>query len=836
MRRVIISDVPVIDFLESLRNSERRSRVDQVGNPYEGTLKWLFDPKVGFLGWLSGLQQAGTPAFFWIQGKPGSGKSTLMKYALAEKKTRELLALADPGTWHLVPFFFHDRGSSIQKSIIGLLQEILYRLVEADEKLLAFIPTRLMHRYLRRNTAATQVSVLPQRHGKNKGPVYVHQEPSSAETWLVDELQEGLTAITRQDEVPLNVLFFIDALDEHEGNHRDLIRVIRNSFIPMGASIVNVKLCLASRPDPAFTNAFGACPGLLVHEYTMEDVQWYASQQIASSILYRDIDQDMSALHQLTGEITERANGVFIWVRIVIEELIERFIDGCAVSQLRDILSAMPEELKDLYRRALCKVKPEYALESYVMAQIVLCAKNPQTLKSLFAATDIALQRQVELMSQATMERRLASRCGGLLEGKSTSNEVQFLHQTVKTFFTNRHHATSMFRQSEDSPAENGPYYMLKYCIYVATRLPSAELAENFQTLRYLFMYAGESSTAPKSEVGELLECLVRKPRSCAFFPWEVPHPIDDTRDGPRDGLQNFFLYSPGINTAPHDAQQLSRHRYYDLLVVSLSYGILSYAQYKIPHDLPRTPPGRWPLLHSAVRSVFFPFLRHTTFLETPKLVDWLLQKGADPNERRETLATERNAEGPTALGFMLSHTYSLSRLSPDAWLVIYETIVTLLMGGANPNMIFVLKERRPRSALRLAMNLPGNNCVEIVRILLEYKADCNEIDSNGYRPLYYAMRDGLLQVTELLLQHGADPSDLGHGIDALRPESLEHDELFFESAIQMRALLRQYSTKFEPGSGMNLAAAEDASRSSHVVGETHDMEFNRAMEGGGPG
>ena len=798
--------MPITDFLESLRNSERRSRVDQVGNPYEGTFKWLFDPKVGFPGWLSGLQQAGTPDFFWIQGKPGSGKSTLMKYALAEKKTRQLLALADPGTWHLVPFFFHDRGSSIQKSVIGLLQELLYRLVEANEKLLAFVPTRMIHQCLKRNTATTQMSILSQRYGENKGPDYVHQESSSAETWLVDDLQEALTAITGQDEVPINVLFFIDALDEHEGNHRDLIRVIRNSFIPSGASIVNVKFCLASRPDPAFTNVFESCPGLLVHEYTREDVQWYARQQIASSIMYRDIDQDMSELHQLTAEITERANGVFIWVRIVMEELIERFIDGSTVSQLRNILSAMPEELKDLYRRTLSKVKPEYALESYVMAQIVLYAKNPQTLKSLFAATDIALQRKVEPMSRATMERRLGSRCGGLLEEKSTSNQVQFLHQTVKTFFANRHHATSMFRQSEDCPAQDGSYYMLKYCIYVATRLPSAELAENFQTLRYLFMYAGKLSTAPKSEVGELLECLVQKPRCCAFFPWEVPNAIDDTPDG----LRNFFLYSPGISTAPYDAQQLSRHRYYDLLVVSLSYGILSYAQYKIPHGLPRTPPGRWPLLHSAVRSVFFPFLRHTTFLETPKLVDWLLQKGADPNERRETLATERNAEGPTALGFMLCHTYSLSMLPPDAWLAIHETIVTLLRGGANPNMIFVLKQRRPRSALRLAMTLPENNCVKIVRILLEYEADCNQIDAEGYRPLYYAISSELWQAAELLLQHGANPSDLGNGINALRPESFQHEPGFYRSAMWMQSMLRKYSTESERQSRRNSIAAED--------------------------
>ena len=812
-------------FFESFENSERRRRVDQVGNRYEGTFNWLFHPEVGFQGWLSGPQQDGTPVFFWIQGKPGSGKSTLMKYALAEQKTREFLALADPGNWHLVPFFFHDRGSSIQKSVTGLLQELLYRLVEEDEKLLAFIPSRLIDQLLKGNKTATQTSTHPQRSGENKGPDYVYHVSSSAETWSVDDLQEALTAIMKQDKIPLNVLFFIDALDEHEGNHRDLIRVIRNSFIPSGDSVVNVKFCLASRPEPAFRNAFGSSPGLLVHEHTRDDVQWYARRQIDSSILYRDIDQDMSELHQLPSEITQRANGVFIWVRIVIEELIERFIDGSTISQLREILSAMPEELKDLYQRAVSKVKPEYALESYVMAQVVLCAKNPQTLKSLLVATDIALQRKVEPMSHATMERRLGSRCGGLLEETSTSNQVQFLHQTVKTFFTQQHQATSMFRHSEETPAKDGSYYMLKYCIYVATRLTSAEFQENSETLKYLFTYARESSAAPESEVVELLDCLLQKPRCCAFFPWEIPNAIYDGRDG----LHNFCSHSR-YDSPLQDARQHSTHRYHDLLTVSLAYGILAYAQRKIPHGLPRTPPRRWPLLHSAVSSAFFACWAPESLpetqapLDTPKLINWLFQKGADPNERCEPLAIEGSSKGPTALGFMLvaSRMYAISRLAPNAWLVIYETIETLLMGGADPNMIFVEEEGRQISALTLAMTIQGqgtygdlretfvDNCVEIVRILLEHGVDRNQIDAEGYRPLYYAINNEIWQAAELLLQYGANPSDLGNGINALQPETFRHKPYLYQKAIEMQALLRDYSTKSERQSRRNSVVAED--------------------------
>ena len=796
---------PLTDFLESLENSERRNRVDQVGKPYEGTFNWLFDPQVGFRGWLSGPQQAGTPLFFWIQGKPGSGKSTLMKYALAQKETRELLALADPGNWHLIPFFFHDRGSSVQKSVTGLLQELLYRLVEANEKLLAFIPSRLIHQLLGRNKTATQVSTLQQRYDQKNQPDYMYQESSSTKTWSVHDLQEALIAITGQSEVPLNVLFFVDALDEYEGNYRDLIRVIQNSFISREPSMVNVKFCLASRSYPAFANAFGFCPGLLVHEHTRDDVQWYARQQIASSIQCRDIDQDISAMHQLAVEITQRANGVFIWVRIVVEELIERFVDGCTTSQLRDILSAIPGELEDLYRRTLSKVKPEYELESYVMTQIVLHAKNPQTLKSLLEATDVALQRKIEPMSRATMERRLGSRCGGLLEETRTTDEIQFLHQTVKTFFTHRHHATSMFRHSEDSPAEDGSYYMLKYCIYVATRLPSAELKERSATLEYLFFYAAESLTAPISEVVELLDCLIQKPRRCASFPWEIPDAIDITEDG----LHRFGLYHQHKHMIPYEAYQHSSDRYHDLSAVILSYGILSYAQYKIPHSVPRTPPGGSPLLHSAVRCVIHLWCPHEGYSKIPISVEWLLQKGADPNEREE---------GDTVLGLLLILIYKLRNPPPDLWLAIHKTLKILLMGGADPNMTSMLKEKRPRSALNFAVSTEPmrgwENCVEhgvkIFRMLLEFKADCNEIDVDGYRPLYYAIKNDLWQFAELLLQHGADPSDLGNGMNALQPESFENGSRLYRGAIRMQALLRKYSTKSERQSRRNSVAAGD--------------------------
>ena len=259
-------------------------------------------------------------------------------------------------------------------------------------------------------------------------------------------------------------------------------------------------------------------------------------------------------------------------------------------------------------------------------------------------------------------------------------------------------------------------------------------------------------------------------------------------------GSTGFALHTGTNYITPYSAGDFSSDRYHDLSVVSLSYGILFYTQHKTPHRLPPTPPRAWPLLHAAVKSADPGWLPHTTFLEIPKSVDWLLQKGADPNERYE---------GKTVLGFALGLTHGLNNPPPDFWPIVYKIIKTLLMGGADPNMTCI-DFGYPSPALHwVMMAFPRDlgddyleNYMEVVRMLLEYKADCNQIDAGGYRPLYYAIKFASEQAAELLLQHGVDPSNLGNGINALKPESFQHQPSLYRGAIKMQALLKVYSTK----------------------------------------
>ena len=122
-----------------------RSREADVSETHDQTYQWIFSESQSstsalftasdFVNWLrkeSGL--------FWISGKAGSGKSTLMKFVFEHPRTHsELSVWTGRGKLVVSRHFFWNSGTPLQKSDQGLLRSLCYDIFRTCPDLLPVV-------------------------------------------------------------------------------------------------------------------------------------------------------------------------------------------------------------------------------------------------------------------------------------------------------------------------------------------------------------------------------------------------------------------------------------------------------------------------------------------------------------------------------------------------------------------------------------------------------------------------------------------------------------------------------------------------------------------------
>ncbi|KAH2164907.1 hypothetical protein KXW37_007154 [Aspergillus fumigatus] len=116
-------------LLDSLKFDQIDARQMTIKKAHTKTCKWLLY-KPEYLDWLDNTKLSEHHGFLWMKGKPGTGKSTIMKFALinARKTMKDKI---------IISFFFNARGGGLETSTVGmyraLLSEILERVPELHE-------------------------------------------------------------------------------------------------------------------------------------------------------------------------------------------------------------------------------------------------------------------------------------------------------------------------------------------------------------------------------------------------------------------------------------------------------------------------------------------------------------------------------------------------------------------------------------------------------------------------------------------------------------------------------------------------------------------------------
>lgn len=120
-------------LLDSLAFPEMNSRkITSSIDAYHDTFLWIFDEDNerawdSFLSFLTSQEQK----LYWISGKPGSGKSTMMKFLIGHDKSRELLEQWSTNPL-IISYFFWLRGSSTQRSTKELLSSLIHQILESN--------------------------------------------------------------------------------------------------------------------------------------------------------------------------------------------------------------------------------------------------------------------------------------------------------------------------------------------------------------------------------------------------------------------------------------------------------------------------------------------------------------------------------------------------------------------------------------------------------------------------------------------------------------------------------------------------------------------------------
>ena len=414
-------------ILSGLHFWAMRMREASITEAHEKTFEWIFEdqtisrPQVKFKEWLGYGND-----IYWISGKAGSGKSTLMKYLVSEPRTKSILQTW-AGNEALVvgKYFFWNAGNVMQKSQEGLLQSLLYEVLSQCPQLMQ--------------------SVCPSRW-RSSDLYDTHSEP-----WTKHELIESFDLLSRVPDLSSKFCFFIDGLDEYQGDHFDLIQTMQRLAVSS-----SIKICLSSRPWEEFTNAFGRDKDrtIILQDLTRHDIQLYIHDALKQHHHSAKLEKVDPRWNELVEELEDRAQGVFLWVTIVVRSLLRGLTHADDVSDLQRRLREFPAELNPFFQHIFDTIDPFYREQT---AQIFLVNLEASTPLSVIALQFIEDERrrpdyifELEIRPYSnkeiediydTVKRRLNARCKDLLEVNVDpylhpfcGYRVEFLHRTVRDY------------------------------------------------------------------------------------------------------------------------------------------------------------------------------------------------------------------------------------------------------------------------------------------------------------------------------------------------------------------------------------------------------------------
>ncbi|KAL6897683.1 hypothetical protein GGI43DRAFT_424030 [Trichoderma evansii] len=396
---------------ECLRSLQfENTRYDKISQEHEGSFEWIWTHKE-YESWST----SDTSRLLYIQGKPGSGKSTLMKYF-----NRNLL-LKEPAAQQaiLARFFYSFRDGELQRSHYNMLLSILYDLLYQDE---GFFYHHCQTEY---------------RAHQRYGPRF---------KWGYDTLKRILESL---QDYRINKRFYliIDAVDEfEEKDRRDILGLFLELCSEMKHAVV--KVFMASRPVAQLEARRDQFHNFIkMDDETRSDIYNYAQSQLEQLIEAHEEGYSEEEVFELLKQL---------------------------LTELEDFYGLMLEKMKQNKSSLLHAAKLFqfilFARRPLTVDEVLHVLGIPDSIDSdpKFIPSDALFEKRIP-----SSERVILSSGGNFLEIKNHNGNqiVQIMHQTVREFFLNPDGpvANSAFWVSETHAHSNIAITCIRYLSVCAT-------------------------------------------------------------------------------------------------------------------------------------------------------------------------------------------------------------------------------------------------------------------------------------------------------------------------------------------------------------------------------
>ncbi|KAJ4301200.1 hypothetical protein N0V90_003291 [Kalmusia sp. IMI 367209] len=316
------------EIFANLHFAEQDHRFYSISKPTEESFKWIFDPKRqqegSFLEWLGDTSGRNV---FWMSGRPGSGKSTMMKYLF---RNEDLFPYLERWSGHapgiLTGFFLWNCGTDLQKTTIGLLRSLLYEALQdmifgpLDED-----PSVVQRLFTERW----------KQYSSYGGGIH---------SFNLSELRTAFDLLLSDS--TKKFLFMIDGLDELDDDPTNALTVLINASLRE-----NVKICISSRATPVYSATFKGFPSLELDKWTKKGILEYVLYAFDQNDTMFNIPAEKSdgtEERAIINTLVDKASGIFLWASLATEFLIQNTSETDDVSTIRWRVNALPSKLEEL--------------------------------------------------------------------------------------------------------------------------------------------------------------------------------------------------------------------------------------------------------------------------------------------------------------------------------------------------------------------------------------------------------------------------------------------------------------------------------------------------------